>query len=88
MTKNRYEAIVGFRIGSTITTDTEYIQANLMQDIQLIKKGVAELMSSFDFGTNWDDLANSRTLFYLKNDEPITIQQYILEKKIEKLKGF
>ena len=88
MNKTRYEAIVSLKIDGKITNDVKAVQAalklNLISDIELVKKGVVELMSAFDLGPNWDNLAKARTLFYLKNDEPITVQQY--EQEINKAK--
>ena len=76
----RYEAIIGFQIGSIITNDITLVRAalklNMKDDIRLIKKDVADFMGNCDLGQNWDHLAKSKILFYLKNDEPITIEQY------------
>lgn len=80
MTSDRYEAIIGFQIGTVITTDISLVRAaiklNKAREIQLIKKGVADLMAEFDLGPNWDNLAKEKILFYLKNGDPITISQY------------
>ena len=71
MNKNRYQAIVGFQVGTTITTDISLVQAaiklNMENEITLINKGVAELIAQFDLGPNWDNLGKARILFYLKN---------------------
>ena len=83
---NRYEAIIGFQIGSIITNDITLVRAaiklNMKDDIRIIYKVVGVFMGNCDLGTNLDRLAKSKILFYLKNGDPITIEQY--EREIKK----
>jgi len=65
--------IVAIQVGSIITTDMEYVKAQVTPDtkVRLISRREVEFMAACDLGERWKALAISRTLCIQNDDNTI-----------------